>query len=88
MQRRGFLKALVPVAALVGTPITLLGHEGTKYEVRDSKRYVFVFKNAHISKDQIECLKKSLEEKGFHDPVLIGGLGAEGLSIFELVKSV
>lgn len=76
MQRRSFLKRVVPIAAMVGVPVSVLGHEGRQVEVSPTKQYVFVFPES-MPLERLNFLYAHLVSKGFKDPILYAGVDVE-----------
>jgi hypothetical protein len=79
MQRRNFLRAILPVAAMVGSSVTVLGHEGVVREIRPDKRYVFQFP-AGLSQEKTQQLAELLKRKGFKSPLVVSGV----VNLYEL----
>lgn len=80
MQRRNFLRVVIPLAIVVGTAIEVFGHEGRVTEMVSHKRYVFSF-SGPVNQETCNAIKKHLEGKGFKDPIVFGG---QDIKIYEL----
>lgn len=80
MERRNFLK-VAPLAALAAVPVVTQAGEVQRFEIKEDKRYLFVFKE--IDPDDLKGFADNARAEGFKGMFIAGDVD---LSIYEFPK--